>query len=588
MRIDGLYEEIGATDCETMANRYRSWVEKRLALTEGESPVAIEGEWIPAPDALRIRATFRLVEEAGLSDLVAVLLLFENDVSQYVGPGSPEVWQNVTRAIHEEAITLSGEGDEVALETILPVDGDWVLDNVQAVAFLQQTSGEKPIVQGAALPANPDFAFDPPKVRSVPGGEGVALFRAQLSNLRPEEDLLTLSVDSPFGDWPAEIVVEGLADPHAEPVSIPIGPGESRAVTVRVTTDETREIRSGTFAVRSSLSDRTQTVPMRVFNGSRSILLVDDDAGQTDEEAFVTIFEETDRLYEHWDVRLGMEDVAPTFREMFGFDLVVWATGWSDWPLISWDDQRAMDQYLASGGGLFLASQEYLDRLWWTPNFFTEEVLDLEGWEIDLGYEELVGIAGDPIGHGLSLPLELPDPGYAEGDGLGAGPAAIPFLRFPGGETAAIRRALPDGGRVVFLATCFNGIRADDPDPNNRRVVLDRVLAWLLEGQPSGLAVGQPQADPLVGTAFPNPSSGETRVGFDVPARAAGRPVRAVVFDATGRRVRALRDTPAEAGSHTILWDGRDGAGRDMAPGVYLLRVEIAGGVETRKLLRLD
>lgn len=63
---------------------------------------------------------------------------------------------------------------------------------------------------------------------------------------------------------------------------------------------------------------------------------------------------------------------------------------------------------------------------------------------------------------------------------------------------------------------------------------------------------------------------GSARVWFAVPM--AGR-VTLALFDVNGRRVVTLLDRDEAAGRHEMRWDGRDGAGRDASPGVYLLRI---------------
>jgi hypothetical protein len=55
--------------------------------------------------------------------------------------------------------------------------------------------------------------------------------------------------------------------------------------------------------------------------------------------------------------------------------------------------------------------------------------------------------------------------------------------------------------------------------------------------------------------------------------------VRLEVFDAAGRLRRTLFDGAAGAGSMAVRWDGRDGARRELAAGVYFLRLT-AGGAE--------
>ena len=84
--------------------------------------------------------------------------------------------------------------------------------------------------------------------------------------------------------------------------------------------------------------------------------------------------------------------------------------------------------------------------------------------------------------------------------------------------------------------------------------------------------------------AVGNPFRGETRIGYALPA--AG-PVRLSVHDVTGRRLAVLRDGPAAAGAHTLVWRGEDDAGRPLPAGVYLLRLEAAGVTRGARVQRL-
>ena len=81
----------------------------------------------------------------------------------------------------------------------------------------------------------------------------------------------------------------------------------------------------------------------------------------------------------------------------------------------------------------------------------------------------------------------------------------------------------------------------------------------------------------------PNPFRASTMLSYSLPARAS---VRISVFDAAGRLVRRLADGAAtDAGLHELAWDGRDEAGRSVAPGFYAVRVDADGRASTRKML---
>ncbi len=61
--------------------------------------------------------------------------------------------------------------------------------------------------------------------------------------------------------------------------------------------------------------------------------------------------------------------------------------------------------------------------------------------------------------------------------------------------------------------------------------------------------------------------------------------VQAGVYDLAGRRMRSLFDGTLSAGSHHILWDGRDESGGAVPAGIYLVRIATAEGNRTAHLI---
>ena len=82
----------------------------------------------------------------------------------------------------------------------------------------------------------------------------------------------------------------------------------------------------------------------------------------------------------------------------------------------------------------------------------------------------------------------------------------------------------------------------------------------------------------------PNPFGTETVLVFSVPSPL---DVRLSVFDVTGRLVTTLLNDRVSAGRHEIRWDGRNGSGSAVAPGVYFYRVDAGPFRETRRMVRL-
>lgn len=151
-------------------------------------------------------------------------------------------------------------------------------------------------------------------------------------------------------------------------------------------------------------------------------------------------------------------------------------------------------------------------------------------------------------------------------------PRGIGAWRHPDGGGALRAR----GGHFAFLS----GRPYRWPHPALRTNV--RTILSQLFGEPTiPTGTGQrPAAVTILHRPVPNPFNPSLRVRFDL---ASGGRVRLQVFDAGGRRVRTLVDAVRDAGPGVATWDGRDDGGREVASGLYWLRLEADGVVRTAK-----
>lgn len=83
----------------------------------------------------------------------------------------------------------------------------------------------------------------------------------------------------------------------------------------------------------------------------------------------------------------------------------------------------------------------------------------------------------------------------------------------------------------------------------------------------------------------PNPTLGSVSIRFGVTRDLA---VDLRVYDVGGRLVRNLLQKGLGRGEHTLVWDGRDDSGRDVAGGIYFVRLVSEESVETRKIVRVE
>jgi hypothetical protein len=88
----------------------------------------------------------------------------------------------------------------------------------------------------------------------------------------------------------------------------------------------------------------------------------------------------------------------------------------------------------------------------------------------------------------------------------------------------------------------------------------------------------------ILGQNFPNPFNPNTRIAFSIEK--AGH-VRLDLFDPAGRFVKTLVDEDLPASRHEVNWNGKDGAGRVAASGVYFYTIVTDGNRYTKKMILL-
>ena len=86
---------------------------------------------------------------------------------------------------------------------------------------------------------------------------------------------------------------------------------------------------------------------------------------------------------------------------------------------------------------------------------------------------------------------------------------------------------------------------------------------------------------PLLEPNWPNPFNPKTTLRFVLPEPARAR---LSVYGTDGRLVTTIAEGFYGAGPLEVTWNGRDGRGREVAPGVYLARLEAGSYSAVRKM----
>lgn len=195
--------------------------------------------------------------------------------------------------------------------------------------------------------------------------------------------------------------------------------------------------------------------------------------------------------YEVWDT--AEQGRPPTLEELKRYRLVLWRPEELAGPAPGF--LTALTSYVQQGGSLFVASFDLPTRLKEiNQTAFLNGTLHVGTAEEDQGAVSLVGVAGDPIGNGIDVPLNYDD--FPSGfviellgidwqsgpDHLNAGTNAAPIFVQESARTVGVRYPKTGAdatGRVVYLSVGLESIEFTGDPPNNRSTVLANSIRFL-------------------------------------------------------------------------------------------------------------
>lgn len=146
---------------------------------------------------------------------------------------------------------------------------------------------------------------------------------------------------------------------------------------------------------------------------------------------------------------------------------------------------------------------------------------------------------------------------------------------------------------VFKFGTLFSGRVHDSTRPAEvRQVVTPGEVVERIEGNTlsvglahiAGQVVGALRLVPPAFTPNGDRRNDAVRIEYDLLNVSGNAEVAVVLYDLSGTRRGEVFRGPAQSGQFAVEWDGRDGTGRLLSPGLYVLRLEVAtdGGVQGR------
>jgi len=251
--------------------------------------------------------------------------------------------------------------------------------------------------------------------------------------------------------------------------------------------------------------------------------------------------------------------------------------------------RAALTTFVQNGGKLLVEGGE-VGYDYYGDTGFASTVLRINDWDGDSSGSVTVYDPTHPV---MSFPNVITGPisvaynGYGDHDALDAIATAERIGSWTSASTNASvivqdLDATPEDGDFVFFCWAYESM-----DAAKRVQLLENAVVWLIGG---GLTPIDEETPEVLPTAlalrgnYPNPFNPKTSIMFDLPTPG---PVELSVYDVKGRLVTTLVDGDMLAGSHEVVWQGRDAAGAPVSSGVYFARVIAGGDAVSKKMLLL-
>lgn len=213
--------------------------------------------------------------------------------------------------------------------------------------------------------------------------------------------------------------------------------------------------------------------------------------------------------FDVWDVATKG---SPKLSDVQPYRILMWRINdsfYTSQNTISPSQQTLITDYVAGGGGFFMASMEILSRVGAVP--FRTNILNAVSFkqrespldecpdcDEDRMVPSVLGAYLEPLTTGVEMALDysqfpvfelepfFPNIGPDLGDIFSPGTNAVPILLEPlSGGVAGVKSPRPGSnvkGRVVFLAFPLEAVPMDAPEPNNRAHLLRSLFSFLSPG----------------------------------------------------------------------------------------------------------
>jgi PKD repeat protein len=86
-------------------------------------------------------------------------------------------------------------------------------------------------------------------------------------------------------------------------------------------------------------------------------------------------------------------------------------------------------------------------------------------------------------------------------------------------------------------------------------------------------------------TNYPNPFNPDTTISFNTTENT--ELLKLIIYNLKGQKIRVLLQAAVSAGNHSVKWDGKNDAGKEVSSGIYLYKLDVGLNHKTQKMILL-
>ncbi|MBU0517601.1 hypothetical protein KJ564_01530, partial [bacterium] len=415
----------------------------------------------------------------GSSNVIHCVLL---DRYSYL-PSSPNGMPNHYHAMLDMAPSATGQvfqaptvGDTVTYTASFTLNPSWELTNLDVATFVQYNP-TKEILQAKCeqVPVNfPGLYYDSFTLTDNGNNDGraepgeTASMYITLGNLEPFQPATNVVGTLSTTDPTLTITTANVSFPDI----LNGGTGtNTNPFIFEVSPSATPHMSSLHLHVVADPLQTVMDVDIDIFIGWPDILLIDDDGTSTFQSYYISTFQNMNLSYEHWDVNV---QGTPTLDYVAGYGAMVWFTGFASINTLTATEQTLVQDYISTGGKLFLSGQNIAQNLNSVAPTFLHDVLHANLTTTNTSIRLLDGIAGNPVGDGLTLNCNAGGSGSGScthPDGISAiAPAENAFLYTGSAHYGGLTYEGTGDAKLVFFSFPFEAISGQNASSTREEV----------------------------------------------------------------------------------------------------------------------